>query len=35
MGTPHAAASNRRPLGHHPIAAIAPRVTFSVSRLEA
>jgi hypothetical protein len=34
-GTPHAAASNSRPDGHHPIAAIAPRVMLSVRRLDA
>jgi hypothetical protein len=34
-GTPHAAASNSRPDGHQPIAAIAPRVMLSVSRLDA
>jgi hypothetical protein len=31
MGTPHAAASKSRPLGHHPISTIARRVTFTVS----
>lgn len=34
-GTPHAAASKSRPDGQWPIAAVAPRVTFSVSREDA
>lgn len=33
-GVPHAAASNRRPDGQLPIAAIARRVAFNVSRDE-
>ena len=34
IGAPHAAASNNRPEGQWPIAAIAARVTFSVRREE-
>src|SRR4051812_303316 len=34
-GTPQAAASNNRPDGHHPISAIARRVTLSVRREDA
>ena len=35
IGVPQAAASNRRPEGHQPSAAIACRVTLSVDRAEA